>query len=282
MTVSVFTLFVADTAARILTSGLEIAQALGLPVTSWRTDDPARALLKAVSEALGAREEIAAFFARSGFLSWAEGDWLTLLADELYGVERIAATQATSSVTLSNAGGGWYDLEPGDLRVRSSTSGVTYTSTEALSLHGVGATQTITVAADVDGSDGSAAANEIDPSKRCSGVSVTASTAASNDQQSDESAREQCRATLGACAPDRPTHEYVCGIRPDRLDGDHPRTRTTTRLTYCRGLCGLRVGSGERPRWRWRRRPWTLGPSRSRSRRRSPRRLAFRRPSPRP
>jgi len=227
MTVSVFTLFVAETAARILTSGLEIAQALGLPVTSWRTDDPARALLKAVAEALGAREEIAAFFARSGFLSWAEGDWLTLLADELYGVKRIAATQATSSVTLSNAGGGWYDLEPGDFRVRSSTSGVTYTSTEALSLHGVGATQTIEVAADVDGSDGSAAANEIDALETVLlGVSVTASTAATgNDQQSDESLREQCRATLGALSPNGPADAYEYVARNTTLTGSTEITR---------------------------------------------------------
>jgi hypothetical protein len=57
MTISVLSLFTAETAAKILSSGLEIAQVLGLPVSTWRNGDPTKSLYHYLAEVLAAREE---------------------------------------------------------------------------------------------------------------------------------------------------------------------------------------------------------------------------------
>ena len=210
---NVLTLLVAETAASILETGLQLAVAVGLPVTTWRVGDPTRALFKFVAEVLGAREEIAVLYAKSAFLSTAEDDWLTVVADEVYGVERTAASPATSTITLANGGGGYYDIGGAGgvvITVASSTSGATYHSTSALTLAGLGATGTVEVEADVEGSDGSAGEDEIDTMvTSLLGVSITASTAAVGvDAQDDSSLRAQCEATLGALSPDGPPDAY--------------------------------------------------------------------------
>lgn len=229
MTVSVTTLFSVETAARILSTALEVAKVLGLPVTSWRVDDPTRVLFKVAAEVLGSRETMAAFFARSGFLSQSSGDWLTLLASEVYGVERTPATYAPTTVSLSNAGG-WHDLAAGDVRFRSSVSGVTYTTTEAVSLHGPGATQTVAVIADVAGSDGSASLDEIDAFETTLlGVTITGSAVAVGvDEQGDDALKTQCMATLGALSPNGPPDAYEYVVRNADLTGSTEITRAAS------------------------------------------------------
>jgi phage-related baseplate assembly protein len=220
VTTHIETLFTVDTAANILKAGLEIAQALGIPTSTWRVGDPTRACFKFVAETLGLREPVAALFVKSGFLSTAEGDWLTLLARELYGVERVEAVAATSTVTLVNSGGGYYARAAGEVTVSSSTSGQTYHSTAALAL-APGATATLTVEADLAGSDGSAIENEIDTIVTTMlGVAITASTVAvGQDAQEDASLREQCRATLGALSPNGPPDAYEFVARSSKLTG---------------------------------------------------------------
>jgi phage-related baseplate assembly protein len=231
MTIHIASLFTVSPTARLLKGGLEIAQALGLPVTSWRVGDPTRALFKFLAEVLGAREPVAAAFAKSGFLSSAEGDWLTLLADELYGVERVEATHAVAVVTLTNTGGGYYELAAGDVTVKSSLSGATYHSTSAITL-AAGGVGTIDVQADEPGSDGSAGQDEIDELvTTLLGVAITASSQAIGlDEQEDESLREQCRSTLGALSPDGPPDAYEYVARNPDLTGSTEVTRA--RSTY--------------------------------------------------
>jgi hypothetical protein len=211
--VNVLALFAAETAASILETGLALAAVVGLPVSTWRAGDPTRALFKFVAEVLGAREEIAVLYAKSAFLSTAEGDWLTVVADEVYGVTRTAAAPATSTITLFNGGGGHYEIGGAGgvvITVASSVSGVTYHSTSALTLAGLGATGTVEVEADVAGSDGSAGEDEIDTMiTSLLGVSITASTVAVGvDEQDDQSLRLQCEATLGALSPNGPPDAY--------------------------------------------------------------------------
>jgi hypothetical protein len=227
MTVSLTTLFTVETLDSLLATGLSVAAALGLPVTSWRVDDPTRALFSALAEYLAEREALQGFFIRSGFLSWATGDWLRVLASEVYGVDVPDAAPASTTVDLLNSGAGWYDLGVGEFRVRSTSSGVTYTSTEALSLHGAGATQTLDVVADVDGSEGSAALDEIDAFETILlGVTITGSAAAIGvDVPSDEETREQCRATRGALSPNGPADAYEYVARNATLTGAASVTR---------------------------------------------------------
>ncbi|HKU42874.1 MAG TPA: baseplate J/gp47 family protein, partial [Polyangiales bacterium] len=65
--------------------------------------------------------KLTAQIARSGFLELAEGDWLTLVARHVYGVEREQATFAAGEVTLTNSGGGSFTLDADDLVVWNPT-----------------------------------------------------------------------------------------------------------------------------------------------------------------
>ena len=218
--------FVPKSAETLLADGLAVAQAAGLAVTSWRVDDIARVLLKFAAETLGAREVMAAAFVDAGFLSTATEDWLTLLAYEVYDVTRVAATYATSTVSLTNSGGGYYEITPGSHTFRSALSGVTYTATGSLTL-AAGDSGTVTVSADTAGSDGSAGVDDIDEIVTTMlGVAITASTAAVGlDAQSDESLRTQCRATLGALSPNGPPDAYEYVARNPALTGTSEVTR---------------------------------------------------------
>src|SRR6185369_1808287 len=99
-----------DTAARWKSLGLQIAQALGLVVTSWRTGDPTLSTYDFVSEALENRDARSVELAKAAWLSQATGDWLTVLAEEVFGVIREQATYATPTITLTNTGGGYYPI----------------------------------------------------------------------------------------------------------------------------------------------------------------------------
>lgn len=226
MTISLSSLISAATASQILSTGLQVAQALGLSVTTWRDDDPTRVTFHFLSEFLATKEGLAVEFVRSGFLSLARGQWLTLIAEDYYGVTRTEATFATSTVSLQNTGGGFYILDPGDITVENSTTGATYHNTTSITI-GAGGSGTVDVVADEAGSSGSAAADEIDTLVTTyTGVTVTASTAAvGTDEQSDSSLRTQCLATLGALSPNGPAdaYEYVC--RDSELTGTTEITR---------------------------------------------------------
>jgi phage-related baseplate assembly protein len=244
VTLHVSTLFTAETAANLLKSGLEIAQALGLPTTTWRVGDPTRAAFKFLAEVLGLRETVAAAFARSGFLSSAEGDWLTLLASEVYGVDRVEATYATSTLTLSNSGGGYYDISPGDVTVASSVTGATYRNTTSLTLS-PGTTGTVDVVAEEAGSGGTALEDDIDTLVTTMlGVTVLDSSAAvGTDEQGDEALRTQCLATLGALSPNGPRDAYEYVARNPALTGELTVTRAQATANSATGTVAVYVAT---------------------------------------
>lgn len=229
MTIAVSSLMVAETASRVLSRGLAIASALGLPVTSWRVGDPTRTSFEYLAEILAARESIAVEHVKASWLSTAEGDWLTLLAREVYGVERVSATYAAPSVTLTNSGGGYYPIEPGDITVRSTATGQTYHNTSGGTLS-AGTTITLDFVADAPGSSSSVAADDIDELvTTLLGVSIVGSGAAvGTDEQLDEPLRAQCRATLGALSPSGPRDAYEYVARAPDLTGTTEVTRATS------------------------------------------------------
>jgi len=231
VTIDVETLFTRETASRLLSFGLEIAAALGLPVTSWRTGDPSRTLFQFVADALAARDAASVELFRAGFRSSARGSWLTLVAEDMYGVTRQAATYATPTVTLTNNGGGVYTRAAGEVIVKASSTGATFRSTEPLALaSGPGTSQTIALVADVPGSAGTVGAGDIDEIvSTMLGVTITASTAAVGiDEQSDASLNEECASTLGALSPNGPPDAYNSVALDSKLTGTSEVTRVTT------------------------------------------------------
>jgi hypothetical protein len=235
MTISITTLFTAETAAAILKAGLEIAQVLGLPVSSWRSGDPTKTLFHYQAEMQAAREEKSTQLAKSGFLGTAEGDYATLHAQDTYGITRAEATHATPTVTLTNGGGGVFDsLGNGGLTVKATATGKTFHSTNDPGTLGPGDTLTWELIADEAGAASSVAVDEIDafvtPAELATyDVVIDSSTAAAaQDQQTVEELRDQCGDSLGALSPDGPpdAYEYVC--KNSELTGVTEINRATT------------------------------------------------------
>lgn len=229
MAVSLATLILQETKANIYAAALSVAVAIGLPVSTWQPGDPTRSLYFIESEKLSTLEVIVVNFIKSGFLDHATGDWLEVLADQVFNVVVPDATQATTDVVLTNTGGGFYPgIEAGDLTFQNSTTGKTYTNTTGGTLaSGPGTTLTVSVIADEAGSDSSAAAGEIDELvTTLLGVECTNPTAAVGvDKQDEPTTRQQCRDKLGSFSPNGPREAYAYVARNSELTGTNAVTR---------------------------------------------------------
>src|SRR6185369_13530697 len=122
-----------------------VAGALGLKTENWAEGGYTRTLVALFAQLIKTSGDVVRLIAASGFLDTAEGDWLTLLAKQLYNVDRIQATtaKAVGGITLTNGGGGLYVFDPGDLIVAHAFTGKTYRNTTGGTLSpGIGQTLT--------------------------------------------------------------------------------------------------------------------------------------------
>lgn len=228
MTTSLASLLVQETKAAIYQKGLDIAESIGLPVTSWRAGDPTRALFHLESEILATLEELVVNFIKAGFLDYATGIWLKILAEQVFGVTVPGATYATTTLRLTNTKGGVFDIEAGDLTVKNPATGATYHNTTGGHLaSGPGATLDITIEADEAGSASSSDAGEITelvttlPGVTCS----NAAAAVGVDEQDEATTRQQCRDKLGSLSPNGPKDAYAYVARNKDLTGTGAVTR---------------------------------------------------------
>ena len=223
-TLSAAALFTVETLDRLYERGLAVARAAGLPVTSWAVDDPARAFFKYLAVALNSRESVLADVIKGGLLETAEGDWLRLLAREVYGVDFESGTVAAGTVTLANTGGGVYSVAANELTFRATVNGLTYRNSEAFTLQSVGnsgATASVAFVADEEGSEYSLAVNELDELvTTLLGVDITSSTAAvGRDSEADVDLKERCYASTGALSPNGPGDAYEFVALNSKLTG---------------------------------------------------------------
>ena len=202
-------LAIAETRAVIYDRALAIARALGLAVDSWTTGDPTRSLYHVLAETISTSESTIAEYIKAGFLDSAEGEWLALLAEQVYGVAAVTATYATCTCRLTNNGGGIYACDPGNVTAKKGD--VTYHNTTGGGLtSGPGTYLDLEFVADVAGSDGSAAVGEIDTLVTTYLlVSIENTTSAVGiDAESDDSIRSRCRAKLGSLSPNGAADAY--------------------------------------------------------------------------
>jgi hypothetical protein len=82
-TPSLASLIIQETKAQIYQTAIDVATALGLPVTSWQPGDPTRSFYHLESEVLAKLEEIVVNFIKAGFRDYAEGEWLKVLAKQV-------------------------------------------------------------------------------------------------------------------------------------------------------------------------------------------------------
>ncbi len=98
------------------------------PVTSWREGDVARTLTEVDAQSLAELSKLIVAIASGGLLEKATGDWLTLLAWNVYGLERGPAVATLGTCRLTAAAGvGPYFISPGQLWA-ASTTGLRYQS----------------------------------------------------------------------------------------------------------------------------------------------------------
>lgn len=236
-------LITVNTAETIYNATIDVAEVLGLPVTSWSVGDPTRSVYWSVATELARFEDVVANYVASGFLDLAvarcnedpdDADryaWLVMLADQVYGYTADAATYATTDVTLTNGGGGLYVIEPGDLTLKSSTTDKTYTNTTGGTLaSGPGTTLDVTVVADEAGSGSTAAATEIDTlvttllNVTCSNATAAQGT----DAEAPSSIATGCRAKLGSLSAAGPADAYDYVATNADLTGTANVTRSRT------------------------------------------------------
>lgn len=208
---------VSRTKAQLYSAGLQIATGLGLPVTSWQTGDPTRSLYYVLSEAIEANDNIVAQYVAAGFLEYAPaaadgsaGFWLKLVAKQVFNVTVPDPTYASADCPLTNAGGGVYDFEAGDITAKCTATGKTYTNTTGGHL-GALSVLTLTFEANEAGSGSSAGIGEIDDLVTTFlGVTISNPTAAVGvDSPSAASVVTLCRNKVGSLSPNGPSAAYV-------------------------------------------------------------------------
>jgi hypothetical protein len=253
---SISALFSTRTMNQILQVGLDVAQAIGLPVSTWREGDPTRSQYHYLAEVLATLDQTNAAYIKAGFLSSAVADaeetgdstWLKVLALELFGVTVAEATYATSAagegVTLTNTAGGLWDVSTGDLTFRNSVTGKTYHNTDAFELS-AGLTHTFEVVADEPGSDSTVGDDEIDELvTTLLGVEVTDSDpVVGTDEPSPKAIETLCLATLGALSPNGPPDAYNHVCTNVELTGVTEINRATTIGDNDTGLVTVYVAS---------------------------------------
>ncbi|MGZ3477048.1 MAG: baseplate J/gp47 family protein [Polyangiales bacterium] len=107
---------------------LGLLKLAGFPVASWAPSSVPRVLVEVFSTSLADLSQTVSNIARGGFVSLAEGEWLTLVASEFFGVERNPALFAEGRATLTDAGSaGPFTILPNQLWA-ASKSGLRFTN----------------------------------------------------------------------------------------------------------------------------------------------------------
>jgi hypothetical protein len=185
-------------------------EALGVKTTSWKPGAIARTIIAGTAIVLAAFSTLQARIAESGFLELAAGDWLTIVAREVYGVERSNGTFAAGNVTLTNTGGGLFTPGIGDVIFLNSTTGKTYRNTAAFVLNPFQVGLVVPVEAIEIGADSTAAPTDIDDFVTVLlAVTVTNPNAlVGQDPETDAALRERCLAKTGVLSPNGPADAY--------------------------------------------------------------------------
>ena len=219
------------TRAEVRTSLYATMTTLGLRTTAWEAGAVTRTIVTACSSMFAALSELQAEIARSGFLEYARGPWLRIVARYVYGVIAYDATFATGDITLVNNGGGLYSVAAGDCIVRNAQTGKTYRNAVAFDL-GANSVVTVTFTALEAGTESNANAGAITEF-----VTTLNRVACSNaqpligqDEEAPAEIRARCREKLGSLSPLGPWDAYSYVARTAKLNGV-PAGVTRTSLT---------------------------------------------------
>jgi hypothetical protein len=214
------------TSDAILEDLYDTADTLGLSTTSWVAGSVLRTFFAIVAVVFEAFSTLLTAIAQAGFLDTATGGWLTLLAAQVYSVERVEATFASGTVTLTNMGGATYVLDPGELVVAHAVTGKTFVNTAQVTISPSSSVDA-DVTAEESGTESNAAAGTLTTLQTSlTGVTVTnADDILGTDEETDADLRERCRDSLGALSPNGPAAAYEYVAKTPSLVGGAAITR---------------------------------------------------------
>lgn len=221
------------TADEVKTAIYQQLDLLGLETTVWKPGAVVRTLIAVFSVLLSYCTYIIAGIARSGFLYYATGGWLTLLAQYTFNVEREQPSNATGNLTLTNTSGTPYTLDTDDLIVASPTTSKEYRNADPVTVPAVGQVTTVIRAVE-EGSASSAAPHTITSMVTpLAGVTVTNPGVLTGlDEETDDALKKRCQQSTAALSPFGPSDAYryaatsatrdgvSCGVTRIRLDAD--------------------------------------------------------------
>ena len=92
MSLSLDTLTTPLTVAEIKAAIYDTIASEGVATTGWKPGAVVRTVIAGVAIVLAAMSSLIALVAKSGFLELSEGDWLTIVAEKIYGTTRSDGT----------------------------------------------------------------------------------------------------------------------------------------------------------------------------------------------
>jgi phage-related baseplate assembly protein len=198
------------TVDEVKASMYDVLARLGAETTSWKPGAPTRTFIAIAAVLISALTYLVAAIARSGSITLSSGAWLTLVAWWKFRVARIEQTFAAGDVTLTNAGGGMYSWDVGELVVQNSTTGALYRNVSSVSLSPT-STATVQVRAVEAGAGSTSTAGQIDALvTTATGVTCTnPGTLVGLDEEGDEALRQRCIDKLDTLSIKGPRGAYV-------------------------------------------------------------------------
>lgn len=216
----------------------QVLGTLGLNTTTWKAGAVVRTITTGFSIVLSSFSALQSLIAKSGYLELSEGDWLTVVAHYVYGVDRYPATFATGFVTLTNAAGGVYDFDPEDLIFLNPATNKTFRNTAPVSIPaGTSGTPSTVPNVPILAVEAGSGSTSIPGGISIMVTTVTGVTVANpsavvgQDAETDAALRARCSAKLGSLSPMGPWDAYTYAVRnATREDGTNlgiTRTRIT-------------------------------------------------------
>lgn len=198
------------TVAEVKAAIYSAIEALGVKTTSWKPGAVARTIIAGNAIVLSAFSTLQQRLAQSGFLELSTGDWLIVVAKEVYDVDKNLGTFASGIVKFDNTAGGVFSFGIGDVVVLNSTTGQTYRNTEAFTLAAFEVNKNVAFQAIEIGADSTSAPGDIDALETTLlGVNVTNVDAlVGQDKETDSQLRERCLAKTATLSPNGPGDAY--------------------------------------------------------------------------
>lgn len=193
----------------------DVLTPLGVAHEPWRAGAVLRTLIAVAAVFFAGFSLLVSSIARGGFLTLATGGWLKALARDLYRVEPATASYAQGYVALSNASGGFYDLDPGELEVSNAVTKASYKNTEAVSIKAGDVGVPVLVRAVEARAASSALVGEVSQVVTAlAGVTVSnPEVFLASDDESEDLLKTRCGEQLGGMSPNGPADAYAVAAR---------------------------------------------------------------------